>query len=77
MPVIISKQSGVAEVLTNAIKVDFWDVESMADSIYGLLHYNSLSQMFIKNGVEEVDNLKWEYAAKQVKTIYESVLSNK
>lgn len=76
VPVVISKQSGVAEVLTNAIKVDFWDVEGMADAIYGLLHYNSLSQMFIKNGVQEVDNLKWEHAAKQVKAEYESVLKN-
>ena len=76
VPVVISKQSGVAEVLTNALKVDFWDVEGIADAIYGLLHYNSLSEMFIKNGVEEVDNLKWEHAAKQVKAAYESVLLN-
>lgn len=74
VPVVISKQSGVAEVLKNAIKIDFWDVEGMADAIYGLIHYESLSKMFIKNGVEEVDNLKWEHAAKQVKEIYNNVL---
>lgn len=74
VPVVISKQSGVSEVLTNALKVDFWDVEGMADAIYGLLHYDTLSKMFIKNGIEEVENLKWEYAAKQVKAEYESLL---
>lgn len=74
VPVVISKQSGVSEVLNNAIKIDFWDVENMADAIYGLLHYRSLSGMFIKNGLEEVDNLKWEHAAKQVKIEYENVL---
>jgi len=37
VPVIISKQSGVAEVLRHAIKVDFWDIDAIADAIYGTL----------------------------------------
>jgi hypothetical protein len=37
----------------------------MADAIYGLLHYEALSKMFIKYGRDEVDNLKWENAAKK------------
>jgi len=77
VPVVISKQSGVAEVLDNALKVDFWDVEGLADAIYGLLHYPALSKMFIEKGIEEVDNLKWEHAAKQVKEIYDNVLLDK
>lgn len=75
VPVVISKQSGVAEVLKHALKVDFWDVDGMADAIYGLLHYKSLSDTFIKEGREEVDNLKWEHAAKKIKDLYEEVLS--
>ena len=35
VPVIISKQSGVAEVLDYAVKVDYWDVDALADAIYG------------------------------------------
>ena len=35
VPVVISKQSGVAEVLNHVMKVDFWDVDAMADAIYG------------------------------------------
>jgi len=46
VPVIVSKQSGVAEILKHALKVDFWDVDDMADAIYGLLHYEGLSKMF-------------------------------
>ena len=46
VPVIISHQSGVAEVLHYALKVDFWDVDAMADAIYGLLNYKALSDMF-------------------------------
>jgi len=74
VPVVISKQSGVAEVLKHAFKVDFWDVDAMADSIYGLCHYDGLSNMFKEYGKIEVENLKWENSAKEVKKVYESVL---
>jgi len=75
VPVVISKQSGVAEVLQHALKVDFWDVDGMADAIYGLLHYRSLAQNFIREGKEEVENLKWEHAAEKIKELYTKVLS--
>ncbi len=74
VPVIISKQSGVAEVLRHALKVDFWDIDSMADSIYGLLNYEALSTYFKRYGQEEVNSLKWENAALEVKKVYKSVL---
>jgi glycosyltransferase involved in cell wall biosynthesis len=72
VPVIVSKQSGVAEILKHAIKVDFWDVEGTADAIYGLLHYKALSKMFIRYGKEEVDSLKWEHAAVKIMDVYRS-----
>lgn len=75
VPVVISKQSGVAELLRHALKIDFWDVDGMADAIYGLCHYNALAETFIKEGKEEVDNLKWSNAALQVKQVYEKVLN--
>ncbi|MBN2175076.1 MAG: glycosyltransferase family 4 protein [Bacteroidales bacterium] len=75
VPVIVSKQSGVAEVLKHAIKVDFWDVEGTADAIWGLLHYKSLSQMFIKYGREEVDSLKWDSAAVHIMNVYREMVS--
>ena len=74
VPVIISKQSGVAEVLRHALKVDFWDIDAMADSIYGLLNYEALSTYFKRYGQEEVNSLKWENAALEVKKIYKSIL---
>jgi glycosyltransferase involved in cell wall biosynthesis len=74
VPVIISKQSGVAEILEHAIKIDFWDVDAMADSIYGLLNYDALAEMFARFGKSEVDMLKWENAAINVKNVYASAL---
>jgi len=76
VPVIISKQSGVAEILTHAVKPDFWDIDAMADAIFGILNYPALSSMFIKNGKEEVIRLKWENSARNIKEIYEKVLLN-
>ncbi len=76
VPVIISKQSGVAEVLDYALKVDYWDVDALADAIYGLVQYPALSGMFASKGLHEVTNLKWNDAAKKIKDIYQNVIDN-
>lgn len=76
VPVIISKQSGVAEVLDYAIKVDYWDVDAMADAIYGLVTYPALGKMFAHKGLEEVNGLKWSNAAAKIKAGYERVINN-
>jgi len=70
VPVVISKQSGVAEVLQYAMKVDFWDIDAMADAIYGILHYQALSSFFATKGKEDINNLKWEKVAKELIDIY-------
>ncbi len=74
VPVIISRQSGVSEILKFAIKTDYWDTHAMADAIYGLLNYPALHEMFVKYGKEEVDNLRWKNSAKRVRDIYLEVL---
>ncbi len=74
VPCIISKQSGVAEILDYAIKVDYWDVDAMADAIYGLLVYPSASKIFKLKGTEEVDQITWDSAARLLKEIYTDLL---
>ncbi len=74
VPVVISKQSGVAEILKHAFKVDFWDVDAMADAIYGICHYDALSDAFKTFGKEEVESLKWEDSAFKVKEVYKMVI---
>ena len=74
VPTIISKQSGVAEVLKHSIKVDYWDVDALADAIYGLLTYPALGKMARKEGLDEVNQLKWENAALKVENVYKDVL---
>ena len=75
VPVIISKQSGVAEVLDYAVKVDYWDVDAMADAIYGFVKYPALAKMFSTKGLEEVTGLKWNNAAAKVKAVYQDAIN--
>lgn len=77
VPAIISNQSGAAEVLKYAFKVDFWDVDAMADDIYALLNYPALADFAAREGYEEVNRLKWNIATAKLKNIYESVVNNK
>lgn len=73
VPSVISRQSGAAEVLKYAFKVDFWDVDAMADEIYALLQYPALADFASKYGYDEVNTLKWNNAAAKIKSVYESV----
>ncbi len=74
VPSIISKQSGAAEVLRYAFKIDFWDVDAMADDIYALLNYPALASFSAKEGLDEVNSLKWTGATAKLKKVYESVV---
>jgi len=76
VPVIISKQSGVSEVLKHAIKVDFWDVDAIADAIYGILNYKGLKMMFDRLGKEEVEDMTWDKTAKKINDIYTKLIQN-
>lgn len=73
-PSIISKQSGCSEVLTNVLKIDFWDIELMADYIVALLRHESLNGLMKRKGKEEIDQMTWEGPAKRCVDLYEKVL---
>jgi len=70
VPVIISLQSGVSEILKNVIKVDYWDVHFMADAICDLLNDQTLGNKLRKKGKEEIKTLIWEKSASNVRKIY-------
>lgn len=74
VPVIISKQSGVSEVLDNAVKVDFWDEQAVADAVIGLIQHPEVADKLAAGGSYEVENLKWGYAALRVKDVYMDLL---
>lgn len=68
-PVLISKQSGVAEVVKTALKTDFWDVEDMASKILSVVNHQPLRQTLSENGAIEVKNLSWKRTAEHVHAV--------
>ncbi len=74
VPVIISKQSGVSEVLRHALKVDFWDVNEIANKIIAVLKYPPLEMMLRNHGNFEVRKLRWKDSAAKCVKIYEETL---
>ena len=69
-PVIISKTSGVSEVLHHALKVDFWDVDDIANKIIGILHYRTLHHELKEHGSMEVRSFTWDVPAGKCIGIY-------
>ncbi|MGD9109749.1 MAG: glycosyltransferase family 4 protein [Phycisphaerales bacterium] len=74
VPVIISKQSGVSEVLKHALKVDFWDTDEIANKIVAVLRYEPLNATLRDYGNCEVRRLRWDDAAAKCARIYEEML---
>jgi glycosyltransferase involved in cell wall biosynthesis len=74
VPSIISKQSGCAEILDNVIKIDYWDIDAMADAIHGLISYPAFHRELKVEGVEEMKGITWEKAGRKVIDIYEKVI---
>ncbi len=75
VPVLISKHSGISEVLLHALKVDFWDINEMANKIIAVLKRPPLQTTLSKNGFSEVHKFRWEHSALKVKRIYEETLA--
>lgn len=75
-PVLVSKQSGVSEVLTHALKVDFWDIDEMTNKILAVIGYAALKRTLKKNIVEEAKNQTWDRSADKIRHVYQSLLNN-
>ena len=73
-PVLVSKQSGVSEVLTNCLKVDYWDIDEMANKILAVIQNDSLRDVLWQNAYQEYQTLSWNDASKKVKKVYDTHL---
>ena len=76
VPSIISKQSGYAEILENVIKVDYWDINALADSIYAIIKYPALYNHLRDKGLAEIDTIQWKKAGAKVIDIYHKVIGH-
>ena len=71
---LISKQSGVSEILENALVCDFWDIDEMTNKIVSVLKNDSLRSELTTNSLNEVLRLSWDNASKKVMQVYDKQL---
>lgn len=77
VPVIISKQSGVSEILRHALKVDFWDVEALAAKIISVLTRPALSEELVERSREEIRKVHWDSAAEKILEVYRNLVQRR
>jgi glycosyltransferase involved in cell wall biosynthesis len=76
-PVLISKQSGVSEILNHCLKVDFWDIDEMTNKILSVINHDELGECLSSNGLSEIDKFTWDKAAEKIIGIYTQLLNKK
>ena len=74
-PCIISKQSGCGEILSNVIKVDYWDIDAMANAIYAICTNEALHNYMAEEGMKEVDQITWEKVGWRIRECYNQLTS--
>ncbi len=76
VPVILSKSSGVAEVLRHAPQVDFWDVDGLAEKMASLLSDPELARQVVEDCRTEMQRIHWDRAAEELESIYHRVVKS-
>lgn len=71
VPVVISKQSGVAEVLRGSMKFDYWDINRAAEYIIALLQDPVLRKKVVDDANKDLLDISWENSARKVMEGYE------
>lgn len=75
VPIIISRQSGIAEVLPHALKIDFWDINKMAELIQMLIENEAIAREIAEKCKDDMKNIGWDNAGFKIKQVYESLKS--
>ncbi|MFH1049056.1 MAG: glycosyltransferase family 4 protein [Patescibacteria group bacterium] len=73
-PVLVSRQSGVSEVITHALKVDFWDIQEMANKMLAVLEHRALAETLKENGWHDLEKISWKNSAQAVVNIYKELI---
>jgi glycosyltransferase involved in cell wall biosynthesis len=69
-PALVSRQSGISEVLNNCLKVDFWDVNEMANQITAVVQNDALRDVLLENSYREYEKLSWDTASNKIMDLY-------
>jgi glycogen synthase len=74
VPVLLSRQSGVSEILRHALKIDFWDVREIASKIIAVLTYPVMAGEMAEKARDELRRIRWETAAEKIEALYRDLL---
>ena len=74
-PCIIAKQSGCGEILENVLKVDYWDIDAMADAMYSLCTNQEMWKQLSEEGLKEVGRITWEKVGLRIRECYNQLIS--
>jgi glycosyltransferase involved in cell wall biosynthesis len=74
-PILVSRQSGIAQMVSHCLKVDFWDVDQMAAKIVAAARYPELHQTLQGNGFAEAQKFSWVESAKKCLAVYQRILT--
>jgi glycosyltransferase involved in cell wall biosynthesis len=73
-PILISKQSGVSEIINNCLKIDHWDIDEMANSILAVTQSDVLRDELWRNAYQEYERMSWDNASKKIRNLYDQHL---
>lgn len=73
---LVSKQSGISEVLHHALRVDFWDIDEMTNKILAVISYAALKRTLQKNVVAEAQQQTWDKSADKIRDVYKELLEH-
>ena len=74
-PALVSKQSGVSEVMKHILKVDFWDIDEMANKIVAALRYEPMNRQLAEESKKELGGLTWRHAANKIMELFNKLLA--
>ncbi len=73
-PVIVSRQSGVSEIVKNCLVADFWDIDEMVNKILAVLNHPELRESLAIGGLNEIKKFSWDEPARKCISIYEKAI---
>ena len=74
-PALVTHQSGVSEILTNCLKVDFWDIDEMANQITAVVQNDALRDTLHENAYREYEQMSWDKASNKIENLYKQHLA--
>lgn len=74
LPVILSKKTGVCEILKRTPKADFWDIKKFADHIYSIIQNPKLKSRITANNKKDIEGLSWEKSAQEIQKVFQELV---